>query len=115
MAILEVEGQRVEVSDDFSKLAPEQQQATVEEIARTLKAPKAAAASKTSITDLARSASSGVPVLGGLANKANALTAAALSPVVEPLMGDSPDNVYTPGSTFGQRYDKSLEMQEARD
>lgn len=121
MPMLEIEGQRVEVGDEFLKLTPEQQQATVNEIAATLKpaAPvKAEAAkpvSKVGLTDIARSAATGVPVLGGLANKANAATAALFSPVIEPLMGDSPENVYTPGSTIRERYAKSLAMQEARD
>lgn len=36
MATLNIEGKRVTVSDDFLKLSPEQQQATVEEIARSM-------------------------------------------------------------------------------
>ena len=36
MATLNIEGKRVAVSDDFLKLSPEQQQATVEEIARSM-------------------------------------------------------------------------------
>lgn len=65
------------------------------------------------VTDLVRSAATGVPVIGGALNKLNAATNAALAPVVEPFLDKGPDTLDQP--TFGERYSKSLELQDARD
>lgn len=110
MPILDIEGQRITVGDEFLSLPPEKQQSTVEEIAASLK-PKEA--SKVGATDVVRSAASGVPVLGGLANKLNAATNAALAPVVEPFLSKGPDTLDQP--TYSERYQKSLDIQNARD
>lgn len=68
-------------------------------------------------TGMARSFSKGVPILGGLLNKAEAATNAALAPVIEPLLPDGvgEQRLNAPGSTFGQRYDKALKIQEGMD
>lgn len=110
MPVLDIGGQRVNVGDEFLKLSPEQQQATVEEIAGSLK-PKAA--TPVGVNDLVRSAATGVPILGGLANKANAATNAALAPLIEPFLSKGPETLDQP--TFGERYNKSLALQEGRD
>lgn len=114
MPTLNIEGQKVTVDDSFLKLSPEEQSATVDEIAGSLKinagADKPAAISA---TDVARSAASGVPIIGGLLNKANAATNAALAPVIEPFLEKGPDTLDQP--SFGERYSKSLDIQNKRD
>jgi len=60
-----------------------------------------------------RSAATGVPILGGLLNKANAATNAALAPIVEPFLAKGPETLDQP--TFGERYAKSLELQNKQD
>lgn len=109
MPTLQIGDQRVSVGDEFLSLTPEQQQATVEEIAGSM--PKKAA--PVGATDLVRSAATGVPVVGGVLNKLNAATNAALAPVVEPFLSKGPDTLDQP--TFGERYSKSLDIQNKRD
>jgi hypothetical protein len=104
---LDIEGQRVQVGDDFLKLDQAGQQAAVEEIARSLKP------SKVGLNEVVRSTATGVPILGGLANKLNAATNAALAPVVEPFLEKGPDTLDQP--TFGERYRKSLDIQNKAD
>lgn len=67
-----------------------------------------------SATNLARSAARGVPIVGGLVNKAEAATEAALAPIVEPFMEQGP-NTLTTEKGFGGRYRKALRLQEAKD
>lgn len=110
MPILEIEGQRVTVGDDFLQLPPEQQQATVEEIAASLKQK---GPSKVGVGDVVRSAATGVPIIGGALNKLNAATNAALAPVVEPFLEKGRETLDQP--TFGERYSKSLDIQNKRD
>lgn len=62
--------------------------------------------------DVARSASTGVPIIGGLLNKADAATNAALAPILNPLF-DPKDQL--PEATFGERYAHSLKDQEGSD
>src|SRR5215831_3634206 len=71
-----------------------------------------AAAEPVSVNDVVRAGATGVPVLGGLANKANAAINAALAPVLNPLF--SPENQLQGGS-FGERYQNSLDIQNAMD
>lgn len=73
----------------------------------------AAKPAPTTATDLVRSAATGMPIVGGLANKANAAINATLAPVVEPFLSKGPETLDQP--TFGERYAKSLELQNARD
>ena len=60
---------------------------------------------------IGRAFAEGVPIIGGLLNKANAATNAALAPVVDPLLPDSYDKL--PEGTFGERYQHALKTQEA--
>lgn len=60
---------------------------------------------------LARSFAEGVPVLGGLLNKADAATNAALAPVLNPLF---PKDQQLQGD-FGQRYHSALATQDEMD
>jgi hypothetical protein len=62
--------------------------------------------------EVVRSAASGIPVIGGLLNKANAATNAALAPALNPLF-DKENQLQ--GDTFGERYAKSLALQEGAD
>lgn len=115
MPTLQIEGKSVQVDDAFLKLSPEEQNATVEEIAKSIGvSPKAA--DPVGITDVVRSMATGVPIIGGLANKANAAVSAALAPALEPLLTPgSPENIGDAPGGIGGRYSKSLEMQNARD
>jgi hypothetical protein len=70
-------------------------------------------ASSVSTNDVVRSAARGVPLIGGLLNKINAAGNAALAPVVEPFLEKGPDTLDQP--TFGERYAKSLAIQDAMD
>jgi hypothetical protein len=103
MPTLNIEGRSVTVGDDFLKLSPEQQNATVEEIHSSL------ASAPVSANNVVRSAAEGVPIVGGLLNKANAATNAALAPVLNPLFADK-DQLKEP--SFGERYTHSLKDQE---
>lgn len=62
-------------------------------------------------TGVARSVASGVPILGGLLNKVDAATNAALAPVLNPIF---PENDQLKGD-FGQRYGQALKTQEGMD
>lgn len=118
MATLDIGGQKVQVGDEFLKLSPAEQNATVEEIAKTLKpaAPAAApeAAAPITANDVVRSTAEGVPVVGGILNKLNAVTNAALAPAVEPFLTPSADDISRQGEGFGERYRKSLAIQEGK-
>lgn len=59
MAKLEINGHQVEVDDSFLSLSPDQQNATVDEIAKSLGAPKAQEGTSTTM-DMLKSAGSGV-------------------------------------------------------
>jgi hypothetical protein len=62
--------------------------------------------------NLIRQVGTGVPVIGGLLNKADAATNAAIAPAINPLL---PDSWKLPGGTFGERYQNSLAMQNGQD
>jgi hypothetical protein len=62
--------------------------------------------------DVVRAAASGVPIVGGLINKANAATNAALAPVLNSLFDDK-DQLKE--KTFAERYAHSLKDQEGQD
>lgn len=109
MPTLDIGGQKVSVGEEFLSLPPDQQQATVDEIAASL--PKKA--EPVGVNDVVRSAASGVPIIGGLLNKANAATNAALAPAIEPFLTKGPDTLDQP--TFGERYQKSLDIQNRGD
>lgn len=78
------------------------------------------AAAPISANDVVRATATGVPIAGGVLNKLNAATNAALAPAVEPYMEKSADSINdAPGATmlerFVNRYKKSLEIQDAKD
>lgn len=62
--------------------------------------------------NIARQVATGVPIIGGLANRADAATNAALAPILNPLF--SPQNQLA-GATFGERYKNALDQQNAAD
>jgi hypothetical protein len=64
------------------------------------------------VEGIGRAAARGVPIVGGLLNKANAATNAALAPVLNPLFDDK-DQLKEP--TYGERYAHSLRDQEGKD
>ena len=65
-----------------------------------------------SVNDVGRSAATGVPIIGGLLNKADAATNAALAPALNSLF-DEKDQL--PEATFGERYAHSLRDQQGAD
>jgi len=107
MATLNIEGRKVTVDDSFLKLSREEQQATVDEIASQFSAPP----EPVSANNVVRSAATGVPIIGGLLNKADAATNAGLSYALNPLF-DEKDQLT---GTLGERYHKSLAIQEGSD
>lgn len=71
----------------------------------------AAEAAPVTANDAVRSLATGVPIVGGTLNKLNAATNAALAPVLNPLF-DEKDQLK---GSIGERYAKSLEIQNAKD
>lgn len=108
MATLDINGQHVTVDDSFLKLSSDEQQSTVDHIAASL-SPKV---DPVSINNVGRSFATGVPLIGGLLNKADAATNAALAPVLNPLF-DEEDRLNEP--TWSERYAHSLHDQEGTD
>jgi hypothetical protein len=108
MATLDINGQHVTVDDSFLNLSPGEQQSTVDHIAATL-SPKV---DPVSVNNVGRSFSTGVPIIGGLLNKADAATNAALAPVLNPLFNEK-DQLNEP--TWSERYAHSLRDQEGTD
>lgn len=109
MPMLDIEGRRVQVDDSFLKMSPDEQHAKVDDIAKKLKlAPQAPGM----VEGVGRAAARGVPIVGGLLNKANAATNAALAPVLNPLF-DQKDQLQE--KSFGERYEHSLRDQEGMD
>jgi hypothetical protein len=64
------------------------------------------------VNDIVRSTATGVPVVGGLLDRMNAATNAALAPLLNPLF-DQRDQLTEP--TFGGRYAHALRDQEGAD
>lgn len=62
---------------------------------------------------MGRAAARGVPILGGLLNKADAATDAALSPLIDPMLPDSFKKLK--GKTFHDRYQEALDIQQGKD
>jgi len=70
------------------------------------------AAAPIGLNDAVRSVATGVPVIGGLLNKANAATNALIAPVVNPLLSEGNQ---LKGETWEERYANSLAEQEGMD
>jgi hypothetical protein len=66
-----------------------------------------------SADNAARSVATGVPIVGGLLNRIDAATNAALAPYVDPLLPDSYQKL--PGKSFGDRYQQALDIQQGKD
>lgn len=140
MPRLTIGDKSVTVDDSFLKLSPDEQNAAVADIAKSIgvsagpaaapAAPAEPAVEPITTNKVVRAAATGIPIVGGLVNKLDAATNATLAPVVEPLMAPSPQdisrpgpstesigNVPLPGKTPGwkERYAKSLAMQEGMD
>lgn len=62
--------------------------------------------------NLVRQIGTGVPIIGGALNKADAATNAALAPILNPLFSKANQ---LQGDTFAQRYQNSLAMQNGQD
>jgi hypothetical protein len=108
MATLNINGQHVTVDDSFLSLSPADQQSTVDHIAAGLLSKP----DDVSVNNVARSAATGVPIFGGLLNKADAATNAALAPALNSFF-DPKDQL--PEDTFSGRYAHSLRDQEGSD
>jgi hypothetical protein len=116
MPTLTIGDKSVTVDDSFLKLSPEQQNAAVSDIAKsigvTASAPKEPEADSVTPNQVVRSAATGVPVVGGLLNQANAATNAALAPVLNPLFEEKDQ---LKGRTFAERRKEALAIQEGMD
>lgn len=115
MPVLTIGDKSVNVGDEFLKLSPDQQNATVEEIAQQIGVTGNAAppeAAPVTANNVVRSAATGVPIVGGLMNKLDAATNAALAPVLNRFFAPE-DQLSEP--TFGERYAHSLRDQEGAD
>lgn len=66
-------------------------------------------------TNVARGVARGVPVVGGVLNKLNAATNAALEPLVPQIVSDAIGGTRIPGSNFSERYENELKRQEGMD
>jgi Cell Wall Hydrolase len=64
------------------------------------------------VNDTMRALATGVPIVGGVLNKANAATNALLAPVLNPLFSKE-DQLQ--GTTWSERYENSLRQQEGMD
>lgn len=73
--------------------------------------PDKAARTPGLVSGVARSVAEGVPIIGGVANRANAFTNATLAPFVERFLTPGPDDISRGGESFWERYQKSLEIQ----
>lgn len=116
MPVLTIGDKSVTVGDEFLKLSPDQQNATVQEIAGSIgvggnQAPQPEAAPVTA-NSVVRSAATGVPIVGGLMNKLDAASNAALAPLLNRFFAPE-DQLAEP--TFGERYAHSLRDQEGAD
>lgn len=116
MPVLTIGDKSVNVGNEFLKLSPDQQNATVQEIAGSIgvggnSAPPQEAAPVTA-NSVVRSAATGVPIVGGLMNKLDAASNAALAPLLNRFFAPE-DQLAEP--TFGERYAHSLRDQEGAD
>lgn len=114
MATLTIGDKSVTVGDEFLKLSPEQQNAAVADIAKSIgvSASKEPEAAPVTTNDVVRATATGVPIVGGMLNEANAITNAALAPVLNPLF-DEKDQLK--GKTFAERRKEAKAIQEGMD
>lgn len=112
MPVLNIGGQRVTVDDSFLKLSPDEQNATVEEIARSLPKSKSSQGSM-SVDNAVRSTARGVLGIGSYLDELDAATNATLAPLIDPMLPDSFQKL--PGDTWGERYSQALDIQRGKD
>jgi len=99
-------------SGTYKVTAPDEQGALDAFVKFVIEAPNTqAAGDPVTVNNLARSAATGVPIVGGLLNKADALTNATLAPVLNPLFDDK-DQLK---GDWSERYAKSLAEQQGMD
>jgi len=116
MATLTVNGVKITVDDSFKTLSPEDQEATVNEIATQMAAggrgnrPERSGGIEGGVRSLAR----GSLGIGSYLDELNAATNATLAPLIDPML---PDRGYEklPGATWGERYDQALGIQRRKD
>lgn len=115
MATLTVNGVKVQVDDSFKTLSPEDQEATVNEIAAQIAAGgKGNAPARSGGADGAvRAMARGTLGIGSYLDELDAATNATLAPLVDPLLPDSYEKL--PGKTWGERYDQALGIQRRKD
>ncbi|MFT8367554.1 MAG: hypothetical protein ABF646_02255 [Acetobacter papayae] len=113
MPTLTINGRDVDVGDEFLKLSPEQQNATADEIAHSMGGEQNGRPEVVpSIAEgTSRAFATGVPVIGGLLNRADAATNATLAPVLNGLF--SPDQQLQ--GDWPQRYQQALAAQNGAD
>lgn len=111
MPVLTIGDKSVTVGDEFLKLSPEQQNATVADIAKSIGAGAPVEGDAVTTNKVVRSAATGVPLVGGVLNQLNAATNATLAPVLNPLF-DEKDQLK--GDWLARRAE-SLRLQNAGD
>lgn len=116
MPTLTINGHEVQVGDEFLHLSPEQQNATVDEIAQSMGVhpaqPDAPQTDAPGIVEgVGRAVATGIPILGGLANKLDAATNATLAPALNGLFGDK-DQLH---GDWSDRYRQALAVQNGAD
>jgi lysozyme family protein len=89
--------------------------ATDEQIAQALSGRPPAQDGSLSVDNAVRATARGVPVVGSFLDEVNAATNATLAPVVEPFMSRGPNDISRDGASWGERYDRSLQMQRDKD
>lgn len=115
-------------ADTTQTAAPAQSQETPDDILNSFlpkEAPAAGLSKATSETpsatppgstiglnDAVRSIATGVPIIGGLLNKADAATNALIAPLVNPMLSDQNKLA---GGSFGERYNNSLNQLNGMD
>lgn len=115
MATLTINGVKVKVDDSFRTLSPEQQEATVNEIASQLASRNGNGPERSGgLGGAVRAVGRGVLGVGSYLDELNAATNATLAPIVDPLL---PDQGYEklPGETWSERYNQALDIQRRKD
>ncbi|MGT2444468.1 hypothetical protein ACU4I5_18590 [Ensifer adhaerens] len=115
MGTLTVNGVQVKVDDSFKTLSPEQQEATVNEIAAQIAAGgKGNAPARSGGADGAmRAVARGTLGIGSYLDELDAATNATLAPLVDPFLPEGYEKL--PGETWGERYDQALDIQRRKD
>jgi hypothetical protein len=112
MPRLTIGNKSVTVDDSFLQLSPEEQNAAVADIAKSIGATASAPeVDPVTPNQVVRAGATGVPVIGGALNELNAVTNATLAPVLNPLF-DKKDQLE---GSWSERRAKSKAIQEGMD